>query len=118
MTTVRTTKPLTERQAAALAFIRDHVAAHGRPPTNRDVARAIGSPHPNGGRQVVMALVAKGALEHQPGRACGIRLAGADDELARVRAENAALRLQVRALAERVAAQAEILERRSENPTE
>ncbi|MFP4131613.1 MAG: transcriptional repressor LexA [Thiohalospira sp.] len=65
---------LTARQRALLDFIRDHQAAHGRPPTRHEIAAAFGYASVNAVTGHLRALAAKGAIEVTPGAARGIRL--------------------------------------------
>jgi repressor LexA len=65
---------LTARQAEILAFIRDHLASEGRPPTRPELAAAFGIASTNGVHKHLMALAAKGAIELIPNAARGIRL--------------------------------------------
>jgi repressor LexA len=65
---------LTARQAEILAFIREHLAAEGRPPTRPELARAFDLGSTNGVQKHLLALAAKGAIELIPNAARGIRL--------------------------------------------
>lgn len=65
---------LTTRQQALLDHIRDHQAAHGRPPTRHEIAAAFGYASVNAVTGHLRALAAKGAIELTPGAARGIRL--------------------------------------------
>jgi SOS-response transcriptional repressor LexA len=65
---------LTERQAAALAAIADHVAVHGYAPTLRELMRALGIASPNGIVCHLKALVRKGYITRDGGMARSIRL--------------------------------------------
>ena len=65
---------LTPRQRALLDHIRDHQAAHGRPPTRHEIAAAFGYASVNAVTGHLKALAAKGAIEVTPGAARGIRL--------------------------------------------
>lgn len=68
------TPDLTDRQAAILDYIGQHLAAEGLPPTITEIAGAFGFASPNGVAKHLHALADKGALELTPGRARGIRL--------------------------------------------
>lgn len=63
---------LTENQRRVFEHIREHVAAHGRPPTLREIAEALGFARHSSAQDYVEALVRKGALERLPHR--GLRL--------------------------------------------
>jgi len=65
---------LTGRQAEILAAIRSHIAEHGRPPSQPELARALGVASTNGVFKHLAALEKKGAIELSPGLARGIRL--------------------------------------------
>jgi repressor LexA len=65
---------LTDRQAEILAFIRQHLAEEGRPPTRPELARAFDLTSTNGVQKHLLALAAKGAIELIPHAARGIRL--------------------------------------------
>lgn len=66
---------LTPRQAEILAFIRDHVAETGYPPTRSEIALRMGFRSPNAAEEHLRALARKGAIEMLPGTSRGIRLA-------------------------------------------
>lgn len=65
---------LTDRQARVLAFIREHIARTGYPPTRVDIARELGFRSPNAAEEHLRALERKGAIEMTPGRSRGLRL--------------------------------------------
>jgi len=65
---------LTDRQAEILAAIRAHIAEEGRPPSQPELARALGLASTNGVFKHLMALEKKGAIELSPGLARGIRI--------------------------------------------
>jgi repressor LexA len=65
---------LTPRQAEILALIRDHMTAHGWPPTRSEIAQALGFRSPNAAEEHLRALARKGAIELVPGASRGIRL--------------------------------------------
>jgi len=65
---------LTERQAEILAAIRSHMAEHQRPPSQPELAKALGLASTNGVFKHLAALEKKGAIELAPGIARGIRL--------------------------------------------
>lgn len=64
---------LTDRQQAILDFLRDHIAAEGRPPTLAEIAQAFGFRQARSAQDHLQALAAKGVIELVPG-ARGIRL--------------------------------------------
>ena len=64
---------LTDRQQAILDFLREHIAAEGRPPTLAEIAQAFGFRQARSAQDHLQALAAKGAIELVPG-ARGIRL--------------------------------------------
>lgn len=65
---------LTPRQAEILEVIRDHIAEHRRPPSQPELARALGLASTNGVFKHLAALEKKGAIELSPGLARGIRV--------------------------------------------
>jgi len=66
---------LTDRQLAILDYLREHIAAEGRPPTLAEIAQAFGFRQARSAQDHLQALAAKGAIELVPG-ARGIRLPG------------------------------------------
>lgn len=64
---------LTDRQQAILDFLREHIAAEGRPPTLAEIAQAFGFRQARSAQDHLQALAAKGVIELVPG-ARGIRL--------------------------------------------
>jgi repressor LexA len=66
--------PLTERQGRVLDFIRERIAADGRPPTVREIGRRFRIASTNGVRRHLNALERKGYIERAAGTARGIRL--------------------------------------------
>lgn len=71
-----TIPPLSSRQLQVLRFVRDHVAAQGRPPTLREIADALDFPSHSSAQACVTSLVRKGALERSPHHR-GLRLSDA-----------------------------------------
>jgi repressor LexA len=65
---------LTPRQAEILEAIRRHLDEHRRPPSQPELARALGLASTNGVYKHLAALERKGAIELSPGIARGIRL--------------------------------------------
>ena len=66
--------PLTPRQAEILEVIRGHIAEHRRPPSQPELARALGLASTNGVFKHLAALEKKGAIQLSPGLARGIRV--------------------------------------------
>src|ERR1700681_1830350 len=66
--------PLTPRQAEILEAIRSHIEEHHRPPSQPELARALGLASTNGVFKHLAALEKKGAIQLSPGIARGIRL--------------------------------------------
>jgi repressor LexA len=66
--------PLTPRQAEILQAIRRHIAEHGRPPSQPELARTLGLASTNGVFKHLAALERKGAIGLDAGVARGIRL--------------------------------------------
>ena len=74
--TITTPRPLTDRQAEILRFIRDTVEETGFPPTRAEIARALGFASANAAEDHLKALARKGVIELAGGgMARGIRLA-------------------------------------------
>ena len=67
-------KDLTPRQARILESIRAHIAEHRRPPSQPELAKALGLASTNGVFKHLAALERKGAIELSPGVARGIRI--------------------------------------------
>jgi repressor LexA len=65
---------LTARQAEILEVIRDHIARFRRPPSQPELAKALGLSSTNGVFKHLAALEKKGAIELSPGLARGIRI--------------------------------------------
>jgi repressor LexA len=65
---------LTPRQAEILEAVRRHIDEHGRPPSQPELARALGLASTNGVAKHLAALERKGAIELTPGIARGIRV--------------------------------------------
>jgi repressor LexA len=68
---------LTDRQQAILDFVRARIAADGLPPTWAEIAAEFGFRQTRAAQKHLQALEAKGYLALLPGKARGIRLAGA-----------------------------------------
>lgn len=67
-------KPLTRRQFEIVRFIGEHLDAHGRPPTLREIGRAVGIASTNGVDEHLKSIERKGYIERASGMARGIRL--------------------------------------------
>ena len=65
---------LTPRQREILELIREHLEAHGHPPTRAEIARRLGFRSANAAESHLRALERKGALELTRGASRGIRL--------------------------------------------
>lgn len=70
---------LTDTQNAVLALIADHIEAEGVPPSQTEIARALGFKGVRAAQYHLEALEAAGAIERVPGRARGIRVLRAPD---------------------------------------
>lgn len=81
------TTALTPRQAEILAFLRAYRAAHGFPPTTREIRDHFGMRSPNSPYVHLRKLQDKGLLTLTPGAARGIRLVEDADDTARRLAE-------------------------------
>lgn len=62
-------KPLTPRQSEIMAFIRQHVAEFGHPPTYPEIAAHVGSKYKHCAFKHVERIIAKGYLTKRPGKA-------------------------------------------------
>lgn len=71
---------LTPKQARVLAFIRQHSARHGMPPTRAEIAAGLGFASANAAQAHLKALARRGAIEMVPGASRGIRLPGEPPE--------------------------------------
>lgn len=78
---------LTDTQRRLLAYLREHIATHGWPPSQMEIARAFGFRQNRSARYHLEALAQAGLIELSPGRARGIRLAAASDGAAATAAE-------------------------------
>lgn len=65
---------LSENQQAILALIAERIEADGMPPSQTEIARALGFKGVRAAQYHLEALEAAGAIERVPGRARGIRL--------------------------------------------
>jgi repressor LexA len=64
--------PLTARQAEALRAIESFIAAHGYPPTVRDLMAPLGAGTPSGVAVLLWPLERKGRIRRVPGVARGM----------------------------------------------
>ena len=67
---------LTERQQEILAFIRDHSAQNGMPPSRAEISSAFGFQSRYAAQRHIEALARKGALEWAPNTSRGLRVPG------------------------------------------
>ena len=65
---------LPERQRRILDVVRDHLDAHGYPPSRPEIARALGIAHVSSVDWHLMALMRKGWIEVRPDTQRGLRL--------------------------------------------
>ena len=65
---------LTDTQQAILSLIGERIATEGMPPSQTEIARALGFKGVRGAQYHLEALEAAGAIQRVPGRARGIRL--------------------------------------------
>ena len=65
---------LTDTQRRLLEFLREHIARHGYPPSQMEIARAFGFRQNRSARYHLEALEQAGLIELSAGRARGIRL--------------------------------------------
>jgi repressor LexA len=65
---------LTDTQQAILSLIGERIATEGMPPSQTEIARALGFKGVRGAQYHLEALEAAGAIQRIPGRARGIRL--------------------------------------------
>ncbi len=65
---------LTDRQTAVLEFLREFFAAHGHPPTEREVQTGMNMASQSVARHFLAVLEKKGAISREAGKARGIRL--------------------------------------------
>ena len=64
--------PLDPRQKEVHAYILRYFRKFGESPTRQQIQHAFGFRSPNAAQDLVMKLVAKGALSHTPGKFRGI----------------------------------------------
>lgn len=68
---------ITDTQRAMLALIAERIAVEGMPPSQTELARAMGFSSVRAAQYHLDALARAGAIERVPGRARGLRLTGA-----------------------------------------
>lgn len=68
---------LSDTQHRLLDYLREHIARHGYPPSQMEIARAFGFRQNRSARHHLEVLAQAGLIELTAGRARGIRLAGA-----------------------------------------
>ncbi len=73
---------LTARQNEVYEFIRSYMRDYRKPPTLKEIGRALGIKSTNGVFKLVTALEKKGYIEREQHAARGIRLVDADDAFA------------------------------------
>ncbi len=64
--------PLTLRQLEVYQYIKRYFRRYGKAPTRWQIKEAMGYRSPNAAQDMVMNLVAKGALGHHPGQRRGL----------------------------------------------
>ncbi len=67
---------LSDTQLRLLDYLREHIARHGYPPSQMEIARAFGFSQNRSARHHLEVLAQAGLIELTAGRARGIRLAG------------------------------------------
>lgn len=67
---------LSDTQHRLLAYLREHIARHGYPPSQMEIARAFGFRQNRSARHHLEVLAQAGLIELATGRARGIRLTG------------------------------------------
>ena len=71
---------ITDTQRAILALIAERIAAEGVPPSQTEIARAMGFSSVRAAQYHLEALEQAGAIQRMPGRARGIRVCVAPDQ--------------------------------------
>ncbi len=72
--TTASASQLTPRQREVLAFIEEHIDAHGYPPTGRELSDACGLGGPSGAQRMLQTLERKGFISRSPGRSRALAL--------------------------------------------
>lgn len=67
-------KMITDKQQQVIDFITSYKSIHGYPPTQSEIATAIGVKSSNAARQHLLALERKGLIEFKPYISRGIRV--------------------------------------------
>lgn len=67
-------KRLTKKQSTILSYIRIFKARTGKHPSIRTIGREFGIKSPNGVRDHLLALEAKGKLKRTPFESCGLEV--------------------------------------------
>lgn len=80
---------LTDRQRAILEMLHDHQAAHGYPPSVREIGDAVGLASPSSVHAQLATLEAKGFLRRDPTKPRALELSASGDFLPHVPAEHA-----------------------------
>lgn len=80
---------LTERQRAILEMLHDHQAAHGYPPSVREIGEAVGLASPSSVHAQLATLESKGFLRRDPTKPRALELSPTGDFLPSVPAEHA-----------------------------
>lgn len=73
---------LTDTQRRLLAFLREHIARYGYPPSQMEIAGAFGFRQNRSARYHLEALAQAGLIELSAGRARGIRLTSSSPDVA------------------------------------
>jgi repressor LexA len=80
---------LTDRQRAILEMLHDHQAAHGYPPSVREIGEAVGLASPSSVHAQLATLESKGFLRRDPTKPRALELSPSGDFLPNVPAEHA-----------------------------
>jgi repressor LexA len=81
------TAALTSRQSRILDFLREHVTAHGYPPTMREIADAVGLASPSSVQHQLARLAELGFIQRVPGNPRAIILTGGEPPVHLARAD-------------------------------
>lgn len=80
---------LTDRQRAILEMLHDHQAAHGYPPSVREIGDAVGLASPSSVHAQLATLEGKGFLRRDPTKPRALELSASGDFLPHIPAEHA-----------------------------
>ncbi len=80
---------LTDRQRAILEMLHDHQAAHGYPPSVREIGDAVGLASPSSVHAQLATLEGKGFLRRDPTKPRALELSASGDFVPHVPAEHA-----------------------------